>query len=243
MDMEELGLGNESMIIEAPSLEEAYEKAMEAFNVNTIDLLDVKVLEVQNKVGLWGRGKVKISVSRKPEPSEPPEEADKFEGYEELVDEVLEFLKQLFEEMRAEVEVIFLKLNTSSDKKELVFDVRGRDSGMIIGKHGRGLNSLQHFLNIVFTRNKKDYRIVLDSMGYRKRREEGLRSLAIRTARRVKATGKPITLQPMLPFERRIIHLTLADDPDVTTYSIGENPLKRVVISPLINKENNFRFA
>ena len=146
-----------------------------------------------------------------------------------------EFLEGLFERMGADVEITLKYLPEGP-----TFDITGKDAGMIIGRYGRTLASLQFILNLVVNKgypHGEELRIYLDSQGYRGRREKQLRDLAKATAERVKRTGKPVKLQPMLPFERKVIHLTLADDPHVTTYSVGRNPYKQVVIAPVTEDE------
>lgn len=112
-------------------------------------------------------------------------------------------------------------------------DISGDDLGILIGRRGENLTALQYITNqIVAKRTDSNVRVVVDVEHYLVRRYESLRGLALRMCDRVKANHSPITLEPMPPHERRIIHLTLADHPDVTTASIGEGEERRVVISP-----------
>jgi spoIIIJ-associated protein len=119
------------------------------------------------------------------------------------------------------------------DEQQAVIDIRGEELGLLIGKHGQTLAAVQHLLGLMVNKGEETRkRIILDAQGYRERREESLRHLALASARRAKQTGEPVTLDPLLPHERRIIHTALADDPDVTTRSIGEEPTRRIVIEP-----------
>ena len=116
---------------------------------------------------------------------------------------------------------------------EAVLDVEGEDLGILIGRRGATLASLQYILNLIVS--KKTQRRVafgVDVDGYRRRREETLVTLAKRMASRVRATGRSVTLEPMPPNERRIVHIALANDPAVMTVSIGEGEERKVAITP-----------
>ena len=116
---------------------------------------------------------------------------------------------------------------------ESVLDVEGEDLGILIGRRGQTLMSLQYVLNLILSK-KTGRRVAygVDVDGYRRRREEALVSLAKRTASRVRGTGRSVTLEPMPPNERRIVHMALADDPAVMTVSIGEGEARKVAITP-----------
>lgn len=116
---------------------------------------------------------------------------------------------------------------------EAVLDVDGEDLGILIGRRGSTLASLQYILNLIVAKKVK-HRVAfgIDVDGYRRRREQTLVSLAKRMAERVRGTGRSVTLEPMPPNERRIVHLTLADDPAVMTVSIGEGEARKVAITP-----------
>ena len=114
----------------------------------------------------------------------------------------------------------------------VTFDIRGDDLGILIGRRGQTLASLQYMVRLIVShQTKRETPIVIDVEGYKKRRYESLRALAQRLAEQVKAGKVPITLEPMPAYERRIVHLALADHPDVTTYSIGVGESRRVVIA------------
>ncbi len=114
-----------------------------------------------------------------------------------------------------------------------VLDVEGEDLGLLIGRRGQTLASLQYLLNLIVAKKiNKRVAFGVDVDGYRRRREEALVSLARRTASRVRSTGRSVTLEPMPPNERRIIHLALADDPNVITVSIGEGEARKVAVTP-----------
>ncbi len=116
---------------------------------------------------------------------------------------------------------------------QAVLDIEGEDLGLLIGRRGQTLASLQYLLNLIAAKQLgKRVAFGVDVDGYRRRREEALVSLAKRTATRVRQTGRSVTLEPMPPNERRIIHITLAEDPGVITVSIGEGEERKVAVTP-----------
>ena len=146
---------------------------------------------------------------------------------------VLENLLQL---MGVEAEVTPRTPETAGDgigMIEAVLDVEGDDLGILIGRRGQTLASLQYVLNLIVSK-QADRRVALgvDVDSYRRRREEALVGLAKRMAARVRGTGRSVTLEPMPPNERRIVHLALAEDPAVMTVSIGEGEARKVAITP-----------
>jgi spoIIIJ-associated protein len=116
---------------------------------------------------------------------------------------------------------------------EAVLDVEGEDLGILIGRRGQTLMSLQYLLNLIVSKQtNRRVAFGIDVDGYKRRREEALVGLAKRMAARVRGTGRSVTLEPMPPNERRIVHITLADDPSVMTVSIGEGDARKVAITP-----------
>lgn len=112
------------------------------------------------------------------------------------------------------------------------FDIRGEDLGILIGRRGQTLSCLQFIVRLIVAHQIKEWvPITIDVEGYRERRDQALQALAWRVAEQVKVNGKQFTLEPMPAFERRIVHIALADHPDVTTQSIGTGEARRVVIS------------
>ena len=115
----------------------------------------------------------------------------------------------------------------------IALDIRGDDLGILIGRRGQTLSCLQYIVRIIITHQRRAWvPIVIDVEGYKQRRYESLRVLAWRIAEQVKVMGVPFTLEPMPAYERRIIHLALADQPDVTTQSVGEGEARKVIILP-----------
>lgn len=116
---------------------------------------------------------------------------------------------------------------------QVVLDVVGGDTARLIGRHGQMINSLQYLVAIITNRRlKAKARVIIDAEGYRARREEALRKQALYLAEQVKETGQEAVLEVLQSNERRVVHTTLAGDPDVYTYSEGEDPNRHLVISP-----------
>ena len=144
-------------------------------------------------------------------------------------DNVKEFLNSVFAAMNMEVELI-----VKIDDAEKVIDVelKGDDMGVLIGKGGQTLDSLQYLTNLASNKKSEDYyKVKIDTEDYRKRRKETLENLAKNIAYKVKRTKRSVSLEPMNPFERRIIHSALQNDKYVTTHSEGEEPYRHVVVT------------
>ncbi len=122
------------------------------------------------------------------------------------------------------------------DEEEVAIDITGADAALLIGRHGVTLDALQLIVAVIANRgHARGTRIILDAEGYRERREQMLRRMAQSHAARVKEAGKEIVITDLKPYERRIVHLTLKDDPDVETYSEGEGEDRHIVISPRVS--------
>lgn len=150
-----------------------------------------------------------------------------------LVDNVKIFLNEVFAAMNIEVVV-----NVEYDEKErnMNIDLAGEDMGMLIGKRGQTLDSLQYLVSLVVNKETEEYvRVKVDTENYRERRKATLENLAKNMAHKVKRIRRSVSLEPMNPYERRIIHAALQDDKYVTTHSEGDEPYRRVVITPKRN--------
>ena len=154
----------------------------------------------------------------------------------EDVDAAVVVLQNLINLMNLEADVSAREPVTAGDGLGMiqsVLDVDGEDLGLLIGRRGQTLASLQYLLNLILAKQLgKRVAFGVDVDGYRRRREEALISLAKRSASRVRSTGRSVTLEPMPPNERRIVRITLADDPAVITVSIGEGDARKVAITP-----------
>ena len=147
----------------------------------------------------------------------------------EVEEAAKKFLGEVFDAMEMEV---IVDARYDDAEKALDVDMRGEEIGILIGKRGQTLDSLQYLVSLVVNRGQVDYiRVKLDTENYRQRRKETLENLAKNIAYKVKRTKRPVSLEPMNPYERRIIHSALQNDRYVTTHSEGEEPFRRVVVS------------
>jgi spoIIIJ-associated protein len=196
------------------TIEEAVEAALAQLGVSA-EKVEYEVLEAPNK-GLFGfigskPAKVRVAVKK----VDPVEVAKNF-------------LQKIFTSMRLEVHIEELIHKNDG----LTFNFRGEELGILIGKHGQTLDALQYLTNLAANRDTEEHiRIVLDVEDYRRRRAETLNRLALRLADKVKRTGDKITLEPMSPHERKIIHMALQGDHRIVTYSEGDEPHRKVVIA------------
>ena len=169
---------------------------------------------------------------KKVEKSDKKEKSEKAAApidYAPLVENVKSFLAQVFQAMELEVEII-----TKVDEENRMIDVefKGAEMGMLIGKRGQTLDSLQYLTNLAVNKQSDSYvKVKLDTEDYRKRRKETLENLARNIAYKVKRTKRPVSLEPMNPFERRVIHSALQNDKYVSTHSEGEEPYRHVVVT------------
>jgi spoIIIJ-associated protein len=137
-------------------------------------------------------------------------------------------LREILDRMGIEAEV-----SAFDDGERVILDAHGQESGLVIGKKGATLDALQYLINRIVSKKPGDGPgIVVDAEGYRGRREDSLTDLANRLAEKAIKGGRPVPVEPMNPHDRRLIHVALADHPDVTTESEGEGLFRRVVIFP-----------
>ena len=146
-----------------------------------------------------------------------------------ITDTAKDFLKDVFEAMNM---VVVIDAKYDEENKNLNVDLSGDEMGVLIGKRGQTLDSLQYLLSLVVNKESEEYiRVKVDTEDYRMRRKETLENLAKNIAYKVKRTKRPVSLEPMNPYERRIIHSALQNDKYVTTHSEGEEPFRRVVVT------------
>ena len=193
------------------TIDEAVALAVQELGMD-ISHVDVEILENPAK-GLFGiigtrLGKVRVTV-KKPEP----------------IDAAKQFLQEVLEKMGLSV-----RMETFNGDVTTI-NLWGSSLGILIGKHGQTLDALQYLVNLVANKHGDHrVRIVLDVEDYRRRRTETLKNLALRLADKVRRRGDEITLEPMTPQERKIIHMTLQDNPHVYTVSEGEEPYRKITI-------------
>jgi spoIIIJ-associated protein len=144
-------------------------------------------------------------------------------------EKVEEFLSDVFDAMQIHVDV---NIDENQEEKTMNIDLSGEDMGILIGKRGQTLDSLQYLTSLVVNKNEEDYiRVKVDTENYRQRRKDTLENLAKNIAFKVKRTGKAVVLEPMNPYERRVIHSALQGDKYVETHSEGEEPYRKVVVT------------
>ena len=152
------------------------------------------------------------------------------EGGEDVAGMAEGILRDILSLMKVPASVVLDK-SGAGEVGNIPLDIKGEDLGILIGRRGETLSALQYLVNLIISRRLKSrVGVVVDVEGYRQRRYESLRSLARRLAEQVKSTGRSVTLEPMPPNERRIIHLELKDNPDVATQSIGQGEERKIAI-------------
>ena len=162
------------------------------------------------------------------EKTEPRHETELAKVEDATIKECETFLQNVLQAMHMEVELC----SKVDEEGALSIEMKGDNMGILIGKRGQTLDSLQYLTNRVANKMQAGYvRVKLDTEDYRERRKETLENLARNIAHKVKRTRKPVTLEPMNPYERRIIHSALQGDKNVTTHSEGEEPYRRVVVT------------
>lgn len=146
-----------------------------------------------------------------------------------ISDDAKNFLNDVFAAMKMTVVV---EVQYNEEEKSMDIELSGDDMGVLIGKRGQTLDSLQYLVSLVVNKNVEEYiRVKVDTENYRERRKETLENLAKNIAYKVKRNKRPVSLEPMNPYERRIIHSALQNDKYVTTHSEGDEPFRRVVVT------------
>jgi len=194
------------------TVQEAIDSAIEELQCDR-ENVDIEVIEEGTKgiFGLIGNKVARVKVTLK----------------ESNSDKAKEFLQSVLEKMNVDAEII-----AEETEDSILLDVKGDDIGIVIGRRGETLDSLQYLTSLVVNKSKEEYkRVVIDIENYRQKREETLVKLASRLADRVVKFKKNITLEPMNPYERRIIHSSLQNHKYVETYSVGEEPNRKVIIT------------
>ncbi len=200
----------------AKTVQEAIDLALKELNIEQKDAI-IDVLDEGNK-GILGfintrMAKVKVSVKKR------------------IGQEGKEFLINVLKKMDVDAQIEIRENNDS-----ILFNIISKDGGVIIGRRGETLDALQFLVGLVVNKNSEVFKkVIVDTENYREKRKQTLINLANRLAKKVSRTGKSHTFEPMNPYERRIIHYSLQKNPYVETYSIGEEPNRKVVIKA---KEN-----
>jgi len=197
----------------AKTVDDAITEACKALSV-TSDKLDYVVVE-EGSSGFLGIGSKNAVINAKVKSS---------------IDEKAKiFLNDVFAVMNLNV---VIAIDYKEEEKEMSIDLSGDEMGVLIGKRGQTLDSLQYLVSLVVNKESENYiRVKVDSENYRKRRQDTLENLAKNISFKVKRTKRSVSLEPMNPYERRIIHSALQNDKFVTTHSEGEEPNRYVVVT------------
>ncbi len=199
--------------ISAKTVDDAITEACQKFSV-TSDKLEYEVIE-EGSAGFLGIGFKAAVIKARVKSS--------------VTDTAREFLNDVFEAMNLAV-VIDVKYDDLEHFMDI--DLSGDEMGILIGKRGQTLDSLQYLTSLVVNKDVDNYiRVKVDTENYRKRRKDTLENLAKNIAFKVKRTKRPVSLEPMNPYERRIIHSALQNDKYVVTHSEGDEPFRRVVVT------------
>lgn len=241
--MSEFQKNKQSIEKSAKSKADAVEAALKELGLSR-DKVEVEVLDEGSKgfLGLGARDarvrvtpkdgvEVKTAVKaekKQPKPVVKREPRVKKQSENGVEADAKKFLSDIFSAMNLEVQV-----DVSMEGENMTVNLSGENMGIVIGKRGDTLDSLQYLTSLVVNQRSDDYiKVSIDTENYREKRTEALLALSARLAEKVARTGKRFTLEPMNPYERRIIHSSLQDSETVTTYSIGNDPYRKVVIAP-----------
>ena len=190
----------------------------------TSDKIEYEIIEKESNgfLGLIGKKEAVIKARKK----------------SNLVDDTYEFLDKMFAAMEMEVKST---IEYSEENRTMNIDFAGDEMGILIGKRGQTLDSLQYLISLVVNKESDSYiKVKVDTEDYRERRKATLENLAKNLSYKVKRTRRPVTLEPMNPYERRIIHSALQNDRYVETHSEGDEPYRKVVIT-LKKREREYR--
>lgn len=195
------------------SVDEAVKAALEELGADFEDVV-IEVLEEPSKgiLGMIGKKAALVRVTLREKPEE----------------KIREILVKILDGMKIDYEIQKIEFREGTVRVNIV----GNDMGLLIGRKGETLNAVQFLLGLIVNRDREDkIRVLLDVEDYRLKREESLKSLALKLSDKVKRTRRSVVMRPMSPQERRIVHTVLQNDPNIVTFSQGEEPNRKVVIS------------
>jgi spoIIIJ-associated protein len=212
-------ISNESMILEVKSLESALDTACELWKVKKGDLETVVLDDEKRLFGLLGR-KMKIRVTTL---------------FPLMYLQARDFANSVLSQSELDLEARI--------ESDLTVSLEGNDSAIVIGRHGETLKAFEFLTNLIYRTDQSTPKIRFDCAGYRARREESLIHLAESVAREVVHRRVPVSLEPMSSWERRVIHMALHDNKEISTSSEGEEPLRKIVVYPSGHSEHrrNYR--
>lgn len=198
----------------ARTVDEAILLALQSLGASR-ENVEVEVIEEPSKgiiFGLFGVKPAKVKVILK----------------EKLSDKAVEFLENVFNSMGIQVE-----MDIKEQEEALYINMKGNDLGILIGRRGETMDALQFLVNLSVNKNQEvRRRIIIDVEGYRNRREETLQKLAAKLANKARQRGRSVVLEPMSSQERKIIHIALQGRDDIYTFSEGDEPYRKIIISP-----------
>ena len=198
----------------AKTVDEAVNQALAELGASK-DEVDIEIIEeTKGLFGILGSKEVKVRVTLRER---------------EEVTRAKEFIKNVTDKLGMNIEQ---EVSYNEEDKLLKIELKGEGLGLLIGRRGETLDSIQYLTNIFVNKKSDDYvKVTIDAENYRARREEALVSLAKRTASKAVKYRKNMIIEPKNPYERRIIHEALQDYPEVTTYSVGEDPNRKVIVA------------
>lgn len=232
------------------TVDDAIATALNELHLNKEDVM-IEILTRGSK-GILGFGvkeaKVRVTYNQEEQPKEDeksptmmPQNQDMLKNIKavsesqddnaikEVEQKAIQFLQQFLNEMHIEGTIKIIKKNTSM----LTIGLEGKNMGILIGRKGETLDAIQYLVNIIANKGRQNYiKILIDTENYRAKREAALKNLVFEMSQKVKQSHKPVILEPMNPYDRRIVHSTLQDDPFVKTYSEGKDPFRKVIIIP-----------
>ena len=224
---------NNSIEKNAKNKQDAIELALKELNASREDV-EIEVLDEGSKgfLGIGARdARVRVTLIKSEEPVNETYVQEKEEVAETEVKPVKREPKVKKESLGDPADDV--AIDAKMEEQSVSIDLSGENMGIVIGKRGDTLDSLQYLTSLVVNQRSDDYiKVSIDTENYREKRAEALLALSTRLADKVTKTGKKFTLEPMNPYERRIIHSNLQDSETVTTYSVGSEPYRKVVIAP-----------
>lgn len=227
-----------SNIYEGKTTSEAIEKGLKDLNVKR-NQVEIKVLESDDKRSFFSilaprivKVEMKLKDSVNTKSSSVQEKKNRELPNNETLEKAKIIIEEFLKEFVSKLPTTDLEYRVKIENSDLLIDINGQDTGYLIGYRGAVLNSIQVILNNIVNKNLDEkVRILLNIGGYKEKREEDLKILANKIAGTVIKTRKSITLEPMTSYERKIIHSKLQENKKVETYSIGEEPNRRIVIA------------
>lgn len=230
-------MDSKTYVFEGKTSTEAIEKGLKELNVSK-NKVDIKILDQEDKRSFFSiltPRVVKVEMKLKEESNDSNYEKKNINNenvkevdLKEYIDKVNSFMKEFIKNLPTNG----LNYSISEEKNAIKVDIDGEDTGYLIGYRGEVLNSIQTILTNVVTRESKEkVRVLVNIGGYREKREKDLQNLAEKIASTVIKTRKDITLEPMPAYERKIIHTKLQENSKIKTYSIGEEPYRKIVVA------------